>query len=379
MKIIALSAEDDLFCQNRIFDIFWAKKYPGASWIPLFKQYLATEFEVVTADIALNHVSHGFWQAKDIMVIQHGNDHITHKLIKAGASPLALTCFESPLYIGEFYNQVSSIAPVFKHRVLFSGLHKYYKAESGINHLVTFPSYFLNELDIQKSAWKQRKFMVAVIGNKYVIPSCCPGLHKPMEWFWWIRKKLAQYIYKSSLSGNFPVKSIQLQDFRLEIISFFMAHTLLDLYGKGWDLLSNLPPYWQTKLTPLLKNNPAKPCDNKLEKIRNYKYGLCIENAKFPGYVTEKIVDCLVAGVIPLYMGAPNIEEFIPKTCFIDFRDYRNLDDLMTYLQNMPENDATEMIVCGQQFLQSDRGKLYSYEGFAEFMANIVITDCKVS
>ena len=376
---LAISAEDSLFSLNRILDDEWAKKYPGASWLPLLKKYLKPDFEVITADVALEHVQKGDWQSKDIAVIQHGQDNATSVLIEKGALPLVLTCFESPLYMGAFYKNVSNIATIFMHRVMFSGLHDGHSAKSGVNHNVTFPSYFQVDLNTPIFPWIQRKFMVAVIGNKYVLPKCCPSLNRPMEWFWWIRKKVAQFVYKTSSSGTFPVKNIQLQDMRLEAISFFMTHDLLDLYGKGWESLRNLPPRWEKKLTPLLKNTPSKFCEDKLSTIRGYKYGLCIENAKFPGYVTEKIIDCLVAGVIPLYMGAPDIEEFIPKSCFIDFRDYEDMDSLLQYLQVMSESDANKMITCGQQFLQSEKGRLYSYEGFAEFMANIVRAECKTN
>lgn len=187
---------------------------------------------------------------------------------------------------------------------------------------------------------------------------------------------MALFIYKSFSSRRFPVQKVQLQEMRLELIAFFMEKGLLDLYGKGWDILRNLPPKWQKKLPPIFAINPPLACDNKLEKIRHYQYGLCIENAKFSGYVTEKIIDCLVAGVIPLYMGAPDIDKYIPEECFVDLRKYANWDDLQTYLQEMSEKEAMAMINCGTAFLRSEKGRCYSYEGFAEFMEDIVRTEC---
>lgn len=372
---VAISAEDDLFKLNRILDEDWAMKYPGASWIPLLKKYLESDIELVTADVALDHVQKGFWISGEIYVIQHGCDNIAYQLIEKGAIPLVLVCFESPLYIGSFYKNVSTIAPYFKNRILFSGLHKMYQAEAGNEYHVTFPSYFLDNKAKHFPPWNERKFMVVVMGNKYLVPSCCPALNKPVEWYWWLRKKVAQYIYQSSPSDVFFVKKLQLQDARLKLISFFMAHGLLDLYGKGWGSLRNLPPHWHRILSPLLKNNPPRLSENKLKTIKEYKYCMCVENAMFPGYVTEKIIDCLVAGVIPLYMGAPDIEEFIPKSCFIDLRDYRNLDALLSYLHNISKYEANQIIACGQEFLRGKKGESYSYECFAKFTANIIRTE----
>jgi hypothetical protein len=248
----------------------------------------------------------------------------------------------------------------------------------GINHNATFPSYFLNDLNNKIIPWDQRRFLVAVIGNKYVVPQSFPSSISPMECYRWLRIRVAQHIFKSFSSTNFPVHKVQLQEMRLELIAFFMEKGLLDLYGKGWDSLRNLPTKWQKRLPPIFKFHSPKSCENKLETIRNYRYGLCIENAKFPGYVTEKIIDCLVAGVIPLYMGAPDIEKHIPTSCFVDLRKYDKIEDLLSYLQSMSQEEAVNIITNGQEFLRSERAYGFSYEGFANIMEDIVRSECRI-
>lgn len=374
--VVAISAEPPLFQINRILDADWARRFPGASWMPMLKRNLVPDFEVVTADVALNHVEQGYWDARDIAVIQHVHDHVSDTLVKQGALPLAITCFESPLYAGEFYDRVAEIAPRFKYRILFSGLHALYSVEAGVDMQATFPSYFLEDLKIPMMPWGQRRFMVVVIGNKYVPPACCPSIASPAEWYWWLRKRMVQLWNKSTASRGFPVRKVQLQEMRLDLIAFFMERELLDLYGKGWDGLRNLPPRWQKKLPPIFNRHPPQSCVNKLDTIRPYRYGLCIENAQFPGYVTEKIIDCLVAGVIPLYMGAPDVDHYIPSGSYIDLRKYVDWEALLADLQAMPEDRAMAMIKCGQDFLHSEQGRRYSYEGFAEFMQSIVRAEC---
>lgn len=376
---VAISAEDSLFRCNRILNKNWARKFPGASWIPLLKEKLDQDFDVVTADVALSHVKQGFWAVEDVVVIQHVHDNVANCLVEMGATPLAIMCFESPLYVGEFYDNVSEIAPRFKFRILFSGLHELYQAEIGVNHPATFPSYFLNDLNNKIIPWDKRRFLVAVIGNKYVVPSKFSLSIKPREWYHWLRNTIARNIYKSYSSNKFPVHKVQLQEMRLELIAFFMRKGLLDLYGKGWDSLRNLPTKWQKCLPPIFKSHPPQSCENKLETIRNYRYGLCIENAKFPGYVTEKIIDCLVAGVIPLYMGAPDIEKHIPTSCFVDLRKYDNIEDLLSYLQSMSQEEALKIITNGQEFLRSEAANGFSYEGFANIMEDIVRSEYRIA
>ena len=53
-------------------------------------------------------------------------------------------------------------------------------------------------------------------------------------------------------------------------------------------------------------------CDKKAETYHKYKFAICFENMKnIKGYVTEKILDCLTAGIVPVYAGADNIEEYV--------------------------------------------------------------------
>lgn len=377
MKKVAISAENNLFNCNRILNSGWAKKFPGASWLPLFKEALDSNFDVVTADVALDHVQCGYWDVSDIVVVQHADDDCTRLLVEKGAMPLILMCFESPLYVGEFYDRAIELANRFEHHVLFSGLHTPDIMKNNRRHQVAFPSYFLKDLSDSILPWGHRKFMAAVIGNKYVAASGGPSLNAPMEWVWWLLKMAAQFKSGLVASRRFPVKRVQLLDMRLGAITFFMKLGLLDLYGTRWNRLYNLPPSWQRKLRPILKAHPPQSCQNKLETIMNYRYCLCIENAKFPGYVTEKLIECLVAGVIPLYMGAPDIEKYIPVDCFIDLREHSSWENLLQYLQTLSEEDCMAMIACGKKFLESDKGRSYSYEGFSEFMANIVRVKCE--
>lgn len=44
----------------------------------------------------------------------------------------------------------------------------------------------------------------------------------------------------------------------------------------------------------------------KMNCLKQYKFDICIENTNVAGYVTEKLVDGLVAGCIPIYAGSEN-------------------------------------------------------------------------
>lgn len=80
---------------------------------------------------------------------------------------------------------------------------------------------------------------------------------------------------------------------------------------------------------------------SKMELIERYKFTLAFENAIGRDYVTEKFFDPLVRGSVPVYLGAPNIEDFAPgEHCFINVRDFPDPRALAEYLQYLSNNET---------------------------------------
>ncbi|MFN0120821.1 MAG: glycosyltransferase family 10 domain-containing protein [Blastocatellia bacterium] len=78
----------------------------------------------------------------------------------------------------------------------------------------------------------------------------------------------------------------------------------------------------------------------KLETIARYKFTLAFENARDVDYVTEKFYDPLVAGSVPVYLGAPNIEDFAPGDhCFINAADFPDPAGLAAYLRRLAHDE----------------------------------------
>jgi hypothetical protein len=72
----------------------------------------------------------------------------------------------------------------------------------------------------------------------------------------------------------------------------------------------------------------SQPLPNgKLEGLLPYRYSIAIENTAHNDYFTEKVMDCWLAGTVPIYYGALNLEEYFPKDSFIrlntlDYEDF---------------------------------------------------------
>lgn len=81
----------------------------------------------------------------------------------------------------------------------------------------------------------------------------------------------------------------------------------------------------------------------KVNWIRNFKFSFAFENdayrGKFPGYITEKIIDSFQANTIPLYWGCPEIDEEFNKKSFINFSDFADVKSFIDYIEYIDNNE----------------------------------------
>lgn len=113
---------------------------------------------------------------------------------------------------------------------------------------------------------------------------------------------------------------------RFEYATELMRHLQVDSFGK---MLQNR----------VIEQDAWRP--SKLEIIARYKFNLAFENSISEDYVTEKFFDPLVAGTVPVYLGAPNVERFAPgDRCYINTADFAEPRELAEYLRHLARDDA---------------------------------------
>ncbi len=107
----------------------------------------------------------------------------------------------------------------------------------------------------------------------------------------------------------------------------------------------------------------------KLARLKNYRFCLCFENTHTTkGYITEKIFGCFAAGCVPIYWGPENIEMYIPKNCFIDYRDFQSNEELYQYIKALPQSTYDDYIENIRLFLQSEAAQVFSPEYFDKIL-----------
>lgn len=76
----------------------------------------------------------------------------------------------------------------------------------------------------------------------------------------------------------------------------------------------------------------------KVEFFRRYKFTLAIENAIWPGYMTEKLVDPMFANSIPIYVGDPLARRSFDSASYIDFTSFSNLNEMFEFVREVDNN-----------------------------------------
>lgn len=59
------------------------------------------------------------------------------------------------------------------------------------------------------------------------------------------------------------------------------------------------------------------PVAEKMQAILPYRFHLALENCQYPNYWSEKISDAYLSWAFPMYVGCPNLEQFIPAESFL--------------------------------------------------------------
>jgi hypothetical protein len=83
--------------------------------------------------------------------------------------------------------------------------------------------------------------------------------------------------------------------------------------------------------------------DSKQETTRvgKYLFTIAIENSLEYDYVTERLWQPLAAGSVPLYLGAPNVDDWLPcdnYSCIIHLRQFQSIRDAANFIHDLVQN-----------------------------------------
>lgn len=303
------------------------------------KQFLNSKgYEIHTADYLLNGENRG----KINIYLSMGGVKNYKKLIKRPDVILSsFFIFEPPVITPELYKSIKNIAKCFKRVFVHTTGSELSKFLDGVSNAEKF-CWPQTESNIIQNLWinKNRKFLAIINGNK-----------------------------------NPKHNHNELYSERIRATVFFGKFAEIDLFGFGWNKTIFYWPYLLNRKA-LIKSYRGS-VKSKYETLSQYNFAVCFENMILSGYITEKIFDCFFTGTIPVYLGAPDIEKYVPKNCFIDMRDFRNYDELRIFLKSLTPEDILTYRENAKNYLNSPQYRPFTKEYFAEMILKTIKEDIK--
>ncbi|MCC7278862.1 MAG: hypothetical protein IT487_11185 [Chromatiaceae bacterium] len=87
-------------------------------------------------------------------------------------------------------------------------------------------------------------------------------------------------------------------------------------------------------------NNLGGRIDDKSAYLARCKFTIAFENESHPGYATEKIIEPLLQGSIPIYWGDPYIEEDFNPDCFINVQRFPDFEAVIEEVLRIDADEA---------------------------------------
>lgn len=125
----------------------------------------------------------------------------------------------------------------------------------------------------------------------------------------WIKDEDFKIYNKTKFCSIIVSNKRQTTGHRLRHDAIIELGSNIDVYGRGYT-----------------------PIEDKIIGLKDYKYHIVIENIIQDDYFTEKIMDCLSTGTIPLYWGTKNINKYFDN--IITFNTINELKGIITKLKN---------------------------------------------
>lgn len=121
------------------------------------------------------------------------------------------------------------------------------------------------------------------------------------------------------------------------ILRRYVYDILPDQYENGLKVVKYMSP-------PLLEDKGIM--------LRDYQYSFIAENVRRKNWIASATIDCFLMKCIPIYWGAPNLNEFFDMKGVITFDDFGD-DGVATLLKLTPEYYASKIDSIEYNYLQA--------------------------
>jgi hypothetical protein len=359
MRYAALATRNTEFYADRAFSLEGiASMRPSLRnmaepWMPVHAEARARGIRLLTAD----RVEAEGIDPRRVLLIAYDWNPDAQRLFRQGARPTVLVSFEPPVIAWQLYYNLPRISRRFPHVFLFEGARDRVHPSARFHPLI-FPQPCPPPRPTGK-AWGKRRFLIMVNSNK--------ALAHPLDLArWFDRPREVSFKRELAALRYRPIARVRYMT-RLRAIQAFAARDDFDLYGEGWERRHPAVP---DDVHAAAQRAFRGPVDDKISLLAGYRFALAMENTRFPGYLSEKLFDCMYARCIPIYYGAPDVAQYVPPSSFIDARQFPTFAALDQFLRSITESEATRYLEAAHTFLTSPAFERFCADRFARDMVD---------
>ena len=264
---------------------------------------------------------------------------------------------------------------------------------AGPRFLLALENPFLNPLNVDDAylaafekvfAWDRRLW-----GRDNVVPTLIPHPGEADSEFVPFADRTAR-ISLINANKHFPqdlATATDLYQERIALIRWYEEHApdWFDLYGMGWHKPARgrgwqaaLGRRWLRLRSQLFGRAPFPSwrgeVDDKLAVYRQCRFAICYENVSgLDNYLTEKMLDALLVGCVPVYWGAGNVQELVPQACFVDRRQFRDTAELHSFLQAMSASEYAQRQAAIRAFWASEAARAFAVDTYVATVVEAVL------
>ena len=161
---------------------------------------------------------------------------------------------------------------------------------------------------------------------------------------------------------------------RVNLIKNIAYKYNIDIYGRIFNNIND--KYIKNKIQHIEPRNSSNYDIgfNKLNVLNKYKFIIVSENCNTYGYISERIIDILLIGCIPIYYGENTEFLFSNNINIIDGNSFKNIDEMYNYISSIDEISYNKMIETNNKYIINNI-KYFIWSGIWEFIIKKILNE----
>ena len=168
--------------------------------------------------------------------------------------------------------------------------------------------------------------------------------------------KFPSFIDRLNVLRNYQDKNIALfknntikTKFCAAVISNYHNYTSFRL-----EFIKQLNKYKHVDMGGGYLNDFGEKVKDKIKFLSSYKFSISMENSNGDGYLSEKIIDSLIAGTIPIYYGDYIIDEYINPKVYILIKGEKDIQDKIEYIKKIDNDEKLYNSILNEKIFIND-------------------------